>query len=180
MKKEHIHKIKVPDGVAVEIHGHDISVAKGGKKLSKDMGTDDVSLSVLGNEIVLKPVKNSRRENAIAQTLAAHVQNLLLGLDGEFEYKMAVVFSHFPMTVAVKGTKVEINNFTGEKKPRIANIIGQTKVDIKGKDVVVHGNNKDHTSQTAANIETATRITGKDRRVYQDGIYVTQKNFVKG
>lgn len=172
-------KIKVPEGVQVDIAGHLVSASKGSKKLSKDFGTDEVMISKNGDEIVLQAVKNNRQHNAILNAMTTHVQNLLDGCQGEFEYKMAIVFSHFPMTVAVKGTKVEINNFTGEKKSRIANIIGNTKVEIKGKDVTVRGSSKDETAQTAANIETATRITGKDRRIYQDGIFVVEKKMIK-
>ncbi len=123
--------------------------------------------------------KASRRENAIINATAGHIQNLLEGLEGEFEYKMAIVFSHFPMTVNVKGSKIDINNFTGEKKPRSAYTVGDAKVEVKGKEVLIRGHHKDHVAQTAANIENATRIVGKDRRVYQDGIYVVEKKFVK-
>lgn len=172
-------KIKVPAGVAVEISGHAVSVAKGPKKLSKDFGTDEVTITRQGDEIVLQAVKNNRQHNAVLNALATHMQNLMQGAQGEFEYKMAIVFSHFPMTVTIKGNKVEINNFTGEKRPRVAKIVGQTKVEVNGKDVTVRGSNKDETGQTAANIETATRITGKDRRVYQDGIFVVEKKHVK-
>jgi len=172
-------KIAVPEGVSVDINGHTLSVSKGSKKLSKDFGTDEVVIQKQGNEIILSAAKNNRQHNAILNALATHVQNLLDGSQGEFEYKMSVVFSHFPMTVALKGNKIEINNFTGEKRPRTAIIIGNTKVEIKGKDVVVRGSNKEETGQTAANIENATRIVGKDRRIYQDGIYVVGKKFVK-
>ena len=49
------------------------------------------------------------------------------------------------------------------------------KVEVKGKDIIVSGINLEDVSQTAANIEQATRLTGRDRRIFYDGIYVYEK-----
>ena len=97
------------------------------------------------------------------------------GLGADFTYKMEVVYSHFPMTVAVKGNIVEINNLAGAKHPRKAKIRGNTKVEIKGKNLTITSQNKEDAGQTTANIEQATKIKGKDIRIYQDGIYITEK-----
>ena len=88
---------------------------------------------------------------------------------------MQVVFSHFPINVSAKGKEIEINNFTGEKKPRKAEIVGNTKVEIKGKEIILKGINKEEIGQTAANLEKATKIKNRDQRVFQDGIYLTEK-----
>ncbi len=69
-----------------------------------------------------------------------------------------------------------IENFTGERSPRIAKTIGDTKVIVKHEDVIVQGINIEHVSQTAANIEKATKIKRKDPRVFLDGIYVYERH----
>jgi large subunit ribosomal protein L6 len=89
---------------------------------------------------------------------------------------MKIVFSHFPMKVAVKGDKVEINNYMGGHAPRYANIIGGCKVKISGADVTVEGNDIEAVGQTAANLERATSRLGFDKRTFQDGIYIVQKS----
>jgi large subunit ribosomal protein L6 len=61
----------------------------------------------------------------------------------------------------------------GEKVPRIANILGDTKVEVNGQDIVLTGTNKEDVGQTCANIEQACRISKYDRRIFQDGIYKT-------
>jgi len=93
---------------------------------------------------------------------------------------MRIIHSHFPMNVQVSGKEVIITNFTGEKKPRKAKIIGpNTAVEVKGKDVIVKGTNKEHVGQTVANIESITKVRRKDLRVFQDGIYLTEKNVIE-
>ena len=86
-----------------------------------------------------------------------------------------MVYSHFPMKIAVKGDKFIIENFLGEKAPRSAMILAGAKVTIKGNEVFVTGSDLEKVSQTAANIERATKIRGFDPRVFQDGIYIVEK-----
>ena len=68
-----------------------------------------------------------------------------------------------------------ISNFLGERKPRSAKIMGDSKVEIKGDTVVVSGIDKELVGQTMANIEQATKVRGFDIRVFQDGIYLVDK-----
>ena len=49
------------------------------------------------------------------------------------------------------------------------------KISVNGEEILVESNNKELAGQTAANIELLTRRTGFDRRVFQDGIYITEK-----
>ncbi|MEM3690235.1 MAG: 50S ribosomal protein L6, partial [Candidatus Micrarchaeia archaeon] len=62
----------------------------------------------------------------------------------------------------------------GEKKPRVASIVGDTKVEVKGSEIFVSGVDKEAVGQTCANICSATCIRNKDSRVFQDGIYLVE------
>jgi large subunit ribosomal protein L6 len=79
------------------------------------------------------------------------------------------------MQVKVEGKNIVISNFLGEKKPRVANILGETTVKASGDEVVISGINKEDVGQTAANIEQLTKIKRFDPRVFQDGIYIVEK-----
>jgi large subunit ribosomal protein L6 len=100
---------------------------------------------------------------------------MLYGVTEGWEYKMEVYYAHFPMQVNVQGDEVVIENFLGEKSPRHAKIRGDTDVQIDGEELVLTGPNKEDVGQTAADIEQLTRVKDKDTRVFQDGVYITQK-----
>ena len=100
---------------------------------------------------------------------------MIKGVSTGFVYKMKIVFVHFPTSVKVVGKEVYIENFVGERKARIANILGDTKVTIKQDDVILEGIDIDDVSQTAANIQTRAKIRKKDLRKFLDGIYVYSK-----
>ena len=101
---------------------------------------------------------------------------MITGVTKGYQYKLKIVFSHFPITVKVQGKFVLIENFTGERKARRIKILGDTKVKVEPDDIVVEGLNLEEVSQTAANIEQATRVRGKDPRVFLDGLYVYERN----
>jgi len=90
---------------------------------------------------------------------------------------LKVVYAHFPVTIKVleKEKKVSIENFTGEKTPRFASIVGDVSVKIQGDEITVEGKYLEDVSQTASNIQEATTIREKDQRVFLDGIYVFEK-----
>jgi large subunit ribosomal protein L6 len=77
--------------------------------------------------------------------------------------------------VIEKEKKITIENFTGEKTPRIIRIVGSAKVRVVGDEIHVEGIQLGDVSQTAANLQTGTRIRDKDQRVFLDGIYVFEK-----
>jgi large subunit ribosomal protein L6 len=68
-----------------------------------------------------------------------------------------------------------IQNFLGERVPRVAKIVGKTQVKVEGSDLIVSGINIEEVGQTAANIEQACRIVGYDRRKFLDGCYIISK-----
>jgi large subunit ribosomal protein L6 len=101
---------------------------------------------------------------------------MITGVTKGYQYKLKIVFSHFPISVKLQDKSVLIENFTGERRPRRIKLIGSVKVKIEPDDIIVEGANLEEVSQTAANIEQATRVRNKDPRVFLDGIYVYERN----
>ncbi len=168
-------KIEVPQGINAELHGGLLSVKGAGKENKRHFKSTNVVLKKQDNVIEVYTKSERRNDLAETYTIISHIRNMIKGLQKEYECRLEVVFSHFPMNVTVKEGYVEINNIAGAKHPKKARIIGHSKVEVKGKDITVKGHNKEDVGQTAANMEQATKIKGKDIRIYQDGIYITKK-----
>ena len=80
------------------------------------------------------------------------------------------------MTLAVQGNEFVVNNYFGERVPRRADILPGVDVKVNNKvEVVVSGIDKESVGQTAANIERCAVVKNRDRRVFQDGIYLLSK-----
>lgn len=170
--------VDVPDGVTVTIEGRKVTVKGPKVTLSREFPVSRINMNLQGNQIVFTCDLPKKKENALLGTFRSHVTNMIVGVTGGFEYRMKIVYSHFPVKTSVKDNVFIIENFLGEKHPRKADILGDTKVTVKGDDVVLTGPNKENVGQTAANIEQTTRIKRYDPRKFQDGIYITHKGGV--
>jgi len=172
---EAVKTIEVPNGVEVKVNGRIVSVKgeKGG--LTKDFSEAPVTVQFKGKEIKVQANWPRKREAALVGTVCSHIQNMITGVTKGYTYKLKIVFSHFPISVKVKENMVSIENFTGERSPRWARIMGNVRVSAKEDDVIVQGVNIEDVSQTAANIEHATKVKRKDPRIFLDGIFIYEK-----
>jgi large subunit ribosomal protein L6 len=167
--------VEIPEGVDVKIDGRVITISGEKGTLTKDFSHAPISIQKEENLIKIRTEWPRKKEAAIVGTVSSHIQNMIIGVTKGFTYKLKIVFSHFPISVKVEDKKVLIENFTGERSARIAKILGDAKVAVKSEDVIVQGINLEEVSQTAANIEQATRVKVKDPRVFLDGIYVYER-----
>lgn len=117
-----------------------------------------------------------KKEASLVGTIYSHIKNMITGVQKGFTYKIKIVFSHFPITVKVKDKAVLIENFGGERNPRKAKIVGNTKVKVQSEDVILQDINLEDVSQTAANIEQATKVKRKDPRIFLDGLFVYERS----
>ncbi|MFA6048951.1 MAG: 50S ribosomal protein L6 [Candidatus Micrarchaeia archaeon] len=164
--------MQVPSGITVEVSGGQIKVKGPKAELSRAYNPKVVNVKNEGGEITAISLgKETRKAKAAAKSVEAHLKNMFKGVQGGFEKKLSVVFAHFPVALEVKGDKLFIKNFLGEKTPRVATIRNGVKVVPSGQEITVSGNDKEAVGQTANNIRRAARITNKDIRVFQDGIY---------
>ena len=177
MKKTFEEAVEVPAGIEVEVLGPTrIRLKSGQKQIEKKFKAQAIELRKDANKIIISTETAKKKTLATINTIATHIKNAIRGLQKGYEYKLEIVYSHFPMKVKVGSGIVEIDNLVGAKQARKAKILEGVTVQVKGKDITVNGHDKDNAGQTAANIESATRIKGgKDIRNYQDGIYIVSK-----
>jgi len=173
---ENVKTVEIPEDVDIKIDGRIVTVRGEKGELTRDFSHTPISIYLEEKRITAKANWPRKREAALVGTICSHVRNMITGVTKGFTYKLKIVFSHFPISVKVKERTVVIENFTGERSPRIAKIVGDSKVAVKGEDIIVNGINVEAVSQTAANIEQATKIKKKDHRVFLDGIYVYERH----
>lgn len=175
MRKEFFQEIEIPEGVEVEIDGSTFKIKGPEGEVERTFKSGKLKMSKKDNKIILGNEKSTKVEKKLANTLTAHIKNMIKGVQEKFEYKLKVAFSHFPMTVEIQGKEATIKNFLGEKIPRKVSFPEGAEVAIDKDIITVKSPNKEIAGQAAANLEGATKIRMRDRRVFQDGIYIIDK-----
>jgi large subunit ribosomal protein L6 len=168
--------IQVPDNVDVSLNGKKVNVKGAKGSLMRDFTFAPITIEGEGKNIRIWAKWPRKKEAALVGTITSHIQNMITGVTKGYQYKLKIVFSHFPISVKLQGRTLVIENFTGERRGRSIELIGDVKVKIEPDDIIVEGINLEHVSQTSANIEQATRVRNKDPRVFLDGIYVYERN----
>ena len=172
--------VEIPEGVEISIEGdtvkgYTISVRGPKGENSRRLKYRGVNIEKLDGAVKVYTTEKNAKVRAMVGTFASHINNLMKGVKDGFEYRLKILYSHFPMKVRVEGREVVVENFLGEKHPRRAKIVGRAEVKVQGNEIIVTGIDKEECGQTAANLEQLTRAKNLDIRVFQDGIYIVEK-----
>jgi large subunit ribosomal protein L6 len=174
--KEDIEKtVEIPENFNVEVKGNTVSIKGNNNEIKKKFNLNKIKISKEKDILRISSKKATRRESKLIGTITAHLKNIIEGLKENFVYKLEICNVHFPMNVKLEGGKVVISSFLGETKERTAKILPNVIVKINEKEITVSSFDKEAAGQTAANIEKATKVKGRDRRIFQDGIFITEK-----
>ena len=168
-------EVEIPNDVKVSFKSHMLNVEGPLGKTYKNFKKIPVDIKINNDRILLKAQGTRNADYAVMNTARSLIRNILEGVIEGYTIKMKIVFSHFPVNVKVEGKQVMIENFQGERAPRVTKIWGETKVVPKGDDVIITGHVLTDVTQTAAEIENKSRVKNKDHRVFLDGIYKFEK-----
>lgn len=170
-------EINVLKDVTLSMSGNEVTARGSQGEVKKTLDIPkNVKVEIVENKVKVSSDSERRSTKAIVGAISAHIKNVMEGATKGYTYRLRVIYSHFPVTVKSENDKILVNNFLGERVPRVAKILGGAKVKIDQQDITVTGASLDDVSQTAANIEQTCRIVGFDKKVFQDGIYITSKN----
>ncbi len=174
--KINIHEVvTIPQGVTASIEGNLMTVKGKKDEVCKKLGDPIVRVKTEQNTITIDCAKATRTEKAKVYAIIAHLNNMFKGVQEPYKYKLKICSGHFPMNCAITNNQMTIKNFLGEKVPRVIKLKKGVSVKIDGAHILVESANKELAGQTAADIEQATRVKGRDLRVFQDGIYIIEK-----
>jgi large subunit ribosomal protein L6 len=172
-------ELDIPDGVKVTLEGdHHIRVKGPNGDITKDFShVRGIKVRLEDKKIIFSTDFPKSSTLALIKTIMSIINNLIVGVQTNYKYVSKVAYSHFPCSVRVdnKTQNIIVENFLGERAPRIAKYPDNVKVEVKGDDVYFIGPDKEALGQTAANVKTACRIRKKDPRVFQDGVYLYKK-----
>ncbi len=170
------YEVDVPEGITVNI-SPDMTITAKGKngEAVRSFRSIGISVSKEDNKIKFAAKNVTKKEKRLLGTFKSHMKNMLEGVLNGHQYKLKICSSHFPMTVSLKGTEFSIKNFLGEKVPRTTQLLKGVNVNIEGDVITVDSPDLEKAGIVASRIELITFISKKDRRVFQDGIYIFQK-----
>jgi large subunit ribosomal protein L6 len=172
-KQEIFAEIDIPINVKVRMEANTFIVDGKLGTLRKDITKLPIAVDVKDQKLVIRPPGTRKKDLAVTNTAKSIIQNMIKGVESGYTYKLKVVYAHFPISVKTKGNEIHVENYFGERAPRVSHVVGNTtKVNVMGEDVIVQGPSLEDVSQTAANIEFSTKLKGKDQRVFLDGLYI--------
>ncbi|GLC37649.1 60S ribosomal protein L9 [Pleodorina starrii] len=179
--------LPVPDGISIEVKGRAVRVKGPRGTLTRDFKhlAVDMFLTEQDGAKVLQVDCHFGKKKRLAsiRTVCSHVKNMFTGVTKGFEYKMRLVYAHFPININIEnqGKKVEIRNFLGEKRVRVVNMLEGVKIarsDGVKDELVLSGSDLENVSRSAALVSQSCRVRVLDIRKFLDGIYVSEKGLL--
>ncbi|OMH79840.1 60S ribosomal protein L9-A [Zancudomyces culisetae] len=178
--------VDIPKDVTVSLKSRQVVVKGPRGVLTRDFRNVSVEITHLGKQKLKIVVWHGGRKHlACIRTVCTHINNMIIGVTKGFEYKMRMVYAHFPINVVINDSSdaVELRNFLGEKYVRNVKLLEGVTItqstNVKDELVLV-GNSIENVSQSAASITQAALVRNKDIRKFLDGVYVSEKgNVVK-
>lgn len=159
--------LAIPKEVSIEVKGRAVRVKGPRGVLTKDfrhIAVDMFLTEVEGVKTLNVDAHFAKRKQlASIRTVISHVQNLITGVTKGFEYKMRLVYAHFPININVekKGDIVEIRNFLGEKRVRVVNMLPGVKIarsEAVKDELIISGSDKENVSRSCSLISQSCLV----------------------
>ncbi len=173
--KNYVEEIEIPEGITVKLDNSLLSVKGPKGELKRKFFDPRIKISLNNNKIIFNIGIFTKKEKMQLGSFVAHIKNMLGGVKEAYVYKLKICSGHFPMNVSVKGNEFIIKNYIGEKVPRVFKFNPAVKVLVEGEHVTVESSDIELAGQTACLIEQHSLRAGFDKRVFQQGIFITEK-----
>jgi large subunit ribosomal protein L9e len=178
----------IPEGITLEVKSRQVRVKGVLGTLSKDFKHVAVDMYIAegagiseGKKVLKVDCHNGiKKRLATIRTVISHVLNMITGVTKGYEYKMRMVYAHFPINIAIEkaGTLVEIRNFLGEKRVRSIGMlpgVSCTRSEVVKDELIFVGNDIENVSRSCALIHQSCLVKKKDIRKFLDGIYISER-----
>merc|ERR1712226_456856 len=177
--------VKVPKGIKISIKSKIVEVTGKHGTLKRNFKHLPIELKLAnsGHEVRARMFFAKSKQLSMLRSVCSHIQNLFDGVEKRYEYRMRLVYSHFPINANITngGKTIEIRNYLGEKIVRTVNMLEGVKVEkgAQTKDeLIVTGMDIDLTSRSSALIRQSCLCKHKDIRKFLDGVYVSSHGVI--
>jgi large subunit ribosomal protein L6 len=168
--------IKLPDKVEAKKESTTL-IIKGPKGECRRIINDPLlHVSIKDGNVIVSVEHSIKNEKKRIYSCEEHIKNMVIGVTAGHSYSLKVCAGHFPMTVSVSGNQFVLKNFLGEKFPRTLKLKLGVTVKVEGDKISVTSPDKELAGTVSSDIEKLTRRPGFDTRIFQDGIYLTNKD----
>lgn len=175
MKKDIEKIIEVPEDVNVKIENNLVTVKGPLGENKREFKFQNIEVKIEDRKLILKKEKANKKDKRLMNTIAAHIENMIKGVKKKYEYVLEICSVHFPMNVKVEKDKIVVKNFLGERKDRIIKLLPEVEVEVQGNKMFVRSIDKEKAGTQASLIESISRKVPRDKRVFQDGIWLIKK-----
>ena len=173
-------ELEIPEGIEAKLE-NDSLVIRGMKgEISKTFKHPLVSVKLDGGRITFASEIERKKVRAIIGTWSVIARNMFVGVTKGWKGEMKLVYSHFPVKLKLEGNRLLIENFLGERSIRSVLVPENLKIELDKNVLYVSGMDKELVGQLCSRIEQSTKVRGFDKRVFQDGIYITSKPYPEG
>ncbi len=167
--------IEIPNGVSISKEGK-LIVVKGPKgELKREFFSPKIKIIVEDKKVILSTEEKRRKVKAVLGTWAALIKNMAFGVSKGWKCEMKLVFSHFPAKMSCKDGEFVVQNFLGERAARSTKLPINVNVKVDKDNVTLTGIDREVVGTAASKIERVTKIVGFDRRIFQDGCFITKQ-----
>jgi large subunit ribosomal protein L6 len=171
-------EIEIPKNVEVRAENGRIYVKGSKGEISRKFKHPNVKIKIDGGNIILTSDLERKKPKAVMGTWKVLLNNMFSGVTKGWRSELKLVYSHFPVKIKTEEGKLLIENFLGERKARTVPVPEDIKIDVEKNTIFVTGTDKERVGQMSARIEEVTKVKGYDRRVFQDGCFITRKPYL--
>lgn len=159
--------IPLPEGTDVSIEAHQLIVKGKGGTLTRTLHPA-ISVAIADGAVTVSPKSEGRLARALWGTFAAHVRNMIAGVNHPFSKKLILEGIGYRAEVAGKDLKLSV----GFSHPILMKIPEGVKVTVDKSTIVIEGADKERIGQFAASVRSQKKpepYKGKGIR-YEDEV----------
>ncbi|KAH0482377.1 MAG: hypothetical protein KVP17_003096 [Porospora cf. gigantea B] len=172
----------IPEDVEVKISNRVVTVKGKYGTCTRSFKHVLCELFVENGNVVVNMWLATKKQAASINSVLSHIKNMCTGVQYQFQYKMRLVYNHFPISTNIvdDGHVIEIRNFMGENRTRVIPLEGDaiiTKTATKD-EIAISGIDVNAVAKSCAAIHQSCLVRNKDIRKFLDGIYVSERGTV--